>query len=113
MTAEQRMCFMCPASTTFTMAVHNTGNDSEKIRRGLDGTVLTKRVYTSSGWSTWQISRREAWVLLARNNSTGLKKTLKAYRPVRPLSCSHISRYGRSILNGVGEPTMPSELSRL
>src|ERR1700741_3703627 len=107
------MYSMCLVSTTSTMAVHYTGNDSEKIRQGLDGTASTKKVYTSSGWSTWQISRRAAWALLARNNSTGLKKTLKAYRPVRPLSCSHISHYGRSIRNGVGEPTMPSERSRL
>src|SRR6201988_5446348 len=107
------MYSMCLVSTTSTMAVHNTGNDSEKIRQGLDGTASTKKGYTSSGWSTWQISRRAAWVFLARNNSTGLKKTLKAYRPVLPLSCSHTSHYGLSILSGAGEPTMPSEHSPL
>jgi hypothetical protein len=74
-TAEQRMYFMYLASTTFTMAAHYTGNDSGKIRLGLDGTVLIKKGSTSLGWSTWQISRRAAWALWARNNSTGLKKT--------------------------------------
>ena len=67
----------------------------------------------SPGWSTLQIFRRVAWVLLARNNSTGLKKTSKACRPVRRLSCSRIFHCGLSILNGVGEPMTPSEHSLL
>src|ERR1700730_19257667 len=104
---------MSLASTTSTITVPNTGKDSEKILQGRDGTASTKKGYTSLGWSMLLISKRADWVLLARNNSTGLKKTSKACRPVRRLSFSRIFYCRLSILNGDGEPMMPSEHSPL
>jgi 3',5'-cyclic-AMP phosphodiesterase len=76
---------MCLASTTSTITVKNIAKDSEKTLPELDGTASTKKACTSLGWSTLQIFRRAAWVLLARNNSTGLKKDVKSLSTSTPI----------------------------
>ena len=76
---------MCLASTTCTIMANNTGNGSAKTLQEPDGTVLSKKGCTSSGWSMWQISRRGGLGTLGQEQLDWLEKDVKGLSASTPI----------------------------